>query len=150
MDRKARNWPFPEYVHSTLLNRTDWLCGKSRAFFSTSEKFYYILSRNTSNIDRTFLSFPHNERKFLRCNPLQNLFTVLYLRKYQIFFLLSLPELYPPTYVFVGDRGSTVVKVLCYKSVGRWFGPSWFHWIFHWYKILPIALWRFTRSISVE
>jgi len=24
-----------------------------------------------------------------------------------------------------GDRGSTVVKVLCYKSEGRWFDPSW-------------------------
>ena len=24
-----------------------------------------------------------------------------------------------------GDRGSTVVKVLCYKSEGRWFEPSW-------------------------
>jgi len=22
------------------------------------------------------------------------------------------------------DRGSTVVKVLCYKSVGRWFAPA--------------------------
>jgi len=22
-----------------------------------------------------------------------------------------------------GDRGSTVVKVLCYKSEGRWFDP---------------------------
>jgi len=30
-----------------------------------------------------------------------------------------------------GDRGSTVVKVLCYKSEGRWFDPSWCHWIFH-------------------
>jgi len=28
----------------------------------------------------------------------------------------------------IGDRGSTVVKVLCYKSVGRWFDPSWCHW----------------------
>jgi len=28
-------------------------------------------------------------------------------------------------------RGSTVVKVLCYKSEGRWFDPSWCHWIFH-------------------
>ena len=26
-----------------------------------------------------------------------------------------------------GDRGSTVVKVLCYKSEGRWFDPSWCH-----------------------
>ena len=31
----------------------------------------------------------------------------------------------------LGDRGSTVVKVLCYKSEGRWFDPSWCHWIFH-------------------
>ena len=28
------------------------------------------------------------------------------------------------------DRGSTVVKVLCYKSEGRWFDPSWCKWIF--------------------
>jgi len=38
-------------------------------------------------------------------------------------------------------RDSTVVKVLCYKSEGRWFDPSWCLWIFHWHKILPIALW---------
>jgi len=24
----------------------------------------------------------------------------------------------------IGDRGSTVVKVLCYKSYGRWLDPS--------------------------
>jgi hypothetical protein len=29
-----------------------------------------------------------------------------------------------------GDRGSAVVKVLCYKSEGRWFDPRWCHWIF--------------------
>ena len=34
----------------------------------------------------------------------------------------------------IGDRGSTVVRVLCYKSEGRWFDPSWCHWIFHWHK----------------
>ena len=27
-----------------------------------------------------------------------------------------------------GDRGSTVVKVLCYKSEGRWFDSRWCHW----------------------
>ena len=31
----------------------------------------------------------------------------------------------------IGDRDSTVVKVLCYKSEGRWFNPSWCQWIFH-------------------
>jgi len=30
----------------------------------------------------------------------------------------------------VADRGSTVVKMLCYKSEGRWFDPSWCQWIF--------------------
>ena len=33
-----------------------------------------------------------------------------------------------------GDRASTLVKVLCYKSEGRWFDPSWCQ------SILPIAL----------
>ena len=27
----------------------------------------------------------------------------------------------------LGIRGSTVVKVLCYKSEGRWFDSRWFH-----------------------
>jgi hypothetical protein len=30
-----------------------------------------------------------------------------------------------------GDRGSTVVKVLRYKSEGRWFDSKWCHGIFH-------------------
>ena len=29
-----------------------------------------------------------------------------------------------------GDRGNTVVKVLCYKSEGRWFNSRRFHWNF--------------------
>jgi hypothetical protein len=30
----------------------------------------------------------------------------------------------------IGDRDSTVVKVLCYKSEGRWFDHNWCHWNF--------------------
>jgi len=30
----------------------------------------------------------------------------------------------------LGDRGGTVVKVLRYKSEGRWFDASWCHWNF--------------------
>jgi len=39
-----------------------------------------------------------------------------------------------------GDSGSTVIKVLYYKSEVRWFDPSWCQYIFHWHKVLPIAL----------
>jgi hypothetical protein len=35
-----------------------------------------------------------------------------------------------PAGMKVGNRGSTVVKVLCYKSKGRWFDPSWCNWDF--------------------
>jgi hypothetical protein len=34
------------------------------------------------------------------------------------------------TIVTAGDRGSTVVKVLRYKSEGRWFDPRWCHEFF--------------------
>ena len=44
-----------------------------------------------------------------------------------------------------GDCDGAVVKVLCYKSEGRWFDLSWCQWIFHWHKILPIALWPWCR-----
>jgi len=30
-----------------------------------------------------------------------------------------------------GDSGGTLLKVLCYKSEGRWFDPSSYQWIFH-------------------
>jgi hypothetical protein len=30
----------------------------------------------------------------------------------------------------VGDRGGTVVKLLRYKSEGRWFDSRWCHWNF--------------------
>ena len=33
-------------------------------------------------------------------------------------------------YILIVDRGGTVVKVLCYKSEGRCFDPSWCHWNF--------------------
>ena len=33
-------------------------------------------------------------------------------------------------YLLTGDRGSTVVKVLCNKSESSWFDPRWCHWKF--------------------
>jgi len=48
--------------------------------------------------------------------------------------------------IMLSVRGGTVVKVLRYKSKGRWFDPRWCHWNFSLtYKILPIALWSWGR-----
>ena len=30
----------------------------------------------------------------------------------------------------ISQTHSTMVKVLCYKSEGRWFDSKWFHWNF--------------------
>jgi len=35
----------------------------------------------------------------------------------------------------MGDSGSTVVEVLCYKSEGRWLDPSWCHWNFSSFRL---------------
>jgi len=43
--------------------------------------------------------------------------------------------------LFIGDRRSALVKVLCYKSVGRWLDSWWWHWnFFYWHWILPMVL----------
>ena len=67
------------------------------------------------------------DRHFSECLvPWYLLFTV-YSHVWQILFFII--------YLFIclfilGDRGSTVVKVLCYKSEGRWFDSSWCQWNF--------------------
>jgi len=33
--------------------------------------------------------------------------------------------------VYVCMWGTAVAQVLCYKSEGRWFDPSWCQWVFH-------------------
>jgi len=53
----------------------------------------------------------------------------------------SLTTIFVYVWINTGNRGSTLVKVLWYKLKGRWFDPNWCKWIFHWHKILPIALW---------
>ena len=71
---------------------------------------------------------------------IQSIHDIFHIEDYII--LKFLPNLYVGTvekifllfyfsyYIVVGDRGSTVVKVLCYKSEGRWFDPSWCQWNF--------------------
>jgi len=46
------------------------------------------------------------------------------------FGLLDEGAIYCTTYKRSGNRGSTVVKALRYKSEGRWFDSRWCHWNF--------------------
>ena len=59
--------------------------------------------------------------KYLSCSVI--IFTV-------VIRILLLFRGFMSLYILYNDRGSTVVKVLCYKSEGRWFDPSWCHWNF--------------------
>jgi len=43
---------------------------------------------------------------------------------------LNRPDYFCLSKETVGDRGSTVVKMLCYKSEGRWFDSSRCYWNF--------------------
>jgi len=52
------------------------------------------------------------------------------LKYYRITYCLFITLLYDSIVLQV-DRASTVVKVLCCKSEGRWLDPSWCQWIFH-------------------
>ena len=65
-----------------------------------------------------------NSENTLKFNGETSLFTS---SSFALFFLsfLSLSYLFS-----LGDRGGTVVKVLCYKSEGRWFDSRWCHWKF--------------------
>ena len=45
--------------------------------------------------------------------------------------LVKFEQKFEAFYMTTGDRGSTVVKMLFYKSEGSWFDPSWYQWIFH-------------------
>jgi hypothetical protein len=57
------------------------------------------------------------------------------LRRMCMHFICFLPNLiyalFQIKYLNFGDRGSTVVKVLRYKSQGRWFDHIWCHGIFY-------------------
>jgi len=78
---------------------------------------------------KTYMVHRH-VHKSLSLDPVLNQLKQLHLLRHTFLIQPPLP----------GDCGSTVVKVLCYKSEGRWFDPSWCRGFFT-HKILPIALW---------
>jgi len=83
--------------------------------------------------------------RFLR--PIRDLSTLITRDEYELY-RSSLGDfiLLPVT---SGDRGSTVVKVLCYKSGCRWFDPSWCQWIFH-YRTMALGSTQSPREMSTR
>jgi len=83
---------------------------------------------NTLQIVPCFL----RDVKFMSCS----LFVYLVLSPVSSVCFRALKHEFYVAHVQNWDRGGTVVKVLCYKSDGRWFGPI---------IIFPIALWHWGR-----
>jgi len=64
-------------------------------------------------------------------HPLREIFQTLYHKELTHIWFIVFYRFIVYIYIYIyGDRGSTVVKVLCYKSEGRWFDPSWCQWLF--------------------
>jgi len=87
-------------------------------------KFHYNLVLN----QKTKLHFESFRSDKIPHRKLVNITESLYRRQWReqnIF-----PFYFTGLYTETGDRCSTVVKVLCYKSDGRWFDSSWCHWNF--------------------
>ena len=63
-----------------------------------------------------------------------NIHTHIYVDTQKHIVKLDISFMFNKNYVqlhsFHEDRGSTMVKVLCYKLEVRWFDPSWCHWNF--------------------
>jgi hypothetical protein len=68
-----------------------------------------------------------------RCAKQKVCCLIIMIHMHLLIFLFTIFHLYI-RHIFLLDCGSTVVKVLRYKSEGRWFNPRCCHGIFHWHK----------------
>jgi len=76
-----------------------------------------VIYYSASSLYMFRVSTTHIMRSTQNCN---------YSLRYWSYFFVKLP----PVPRGGGGRGGTVIKVLCYKSEGRLFDPSWCHWNF--------------------
>ena len=75
----------------------------------------------------------------------------MYVRQVLLLYNIFLHETNTFYYVILftfGDRGSAVVKALCYKSEGRGFDSGWCHCNFFVDLILLAALWPWGDSVT--
>ena len=87
----------------------------------TSWRYIFILSSHLRLVLPNGLSFPQvSPTKLCIASPLPHTRYMPRPSRYSRFLLV--------VYTNIGDRGSTAVKVLCYKSEGRWFDSRWYHW----------------------
>jgi len=102
---------------------------------------YCVRQKLSTTFDFTFVVVIRNTASTVTLDPGLNFYKVTMwrrsLRKVRTSesFSLKLEQAKQPRTLFLHrGLGSTVVKVLCYKSEGRWFDPSWCQWIFHWHN----------------
>jgi len=83
-------------------------------------KRLYIKSRRRRNTQKKELLYFRIVHRYASSSTISKLYIQFY--AYSLFIVIYTQLL--------GDRGSSVVQVLCYKSEGRWFDSSWCHWNF--------------------
>jgi hypothetical protein len=81
---------------------------------SCLQNVFHKSEKRSPNTDRICLPVPYPKQ------PSQNTMRIVLDRHQSDIYMYNKP--------LWGDRGDTVVKVLCYKSEGRWFDSRWCHW----------------------
>jgi hypothetical protein len=98
-----------KWLKSVLLPTELLYCGQDYLYHIINFSVIYSLSVPDSSTCRLHFVYPNA--------------TFLTLRVFSFGIVTSL-------WSETGDRGGTVVKVLCYKSEGRWFDTRWCQWNF--------------------
>jgi len=93
-----------------LMSETCWSCAVACNTDTTPTQPHRNSNKHRTKNNTTNVVIQQNSRKFLTMDILMS------------------------ETCWAGGHGSTLVKMLCYKSEGRWFDPSWWQWIFRWHK----------------
>ena len=100
---------------------------------------YWVLFQGTK-----FAETPHHkhlsitqsqeEMNIFSCSEMKECWMIMQINPTRCTILFNIFIYLSSLYVSGGDRSGTLVKVLCFKSEGRWFDSRWCHWNVYWHN----------------